>query len=132
MRLISVALCAWAVMVGQASAKTYLCNVETNPSQWGYITDVYAFDVDEKAKTVVVDDGVIEYFHKGPIAAFSPNITATKITFNWDLFALNGSGQRAKLSYRAVVFLRDMTIRISMRPIGYVDDFEGYGTCKAK
>ena len=119
-------------MAGAAQARTYLCKVATNPSQGGYITEVYAFDVDEKAQKIIVDDGVIEFFNKGPIEAFGAKVTPAKITFNWDLFALTEAGQRAKLSYRAVLFLRDMTLRISMRPIGYADDFEGYGKCRAK
>lgn len=131
MRVITVALCAWAAMAGAVAAKTYLCKVAINPSQLGYITDVYAIDIDEKAKTVVVDDRVIEYFNKGPIEAFSPNITPAKITFNWDLFAVNDDGQRAKLSYRGVLFLRDTRFRVTMRPIGYANDFEGEGKCKA-
>lgn len=132
MRILTASLCALILMAQAASAKTYLCQMAPGGDVGGYITEVYAFDVNEKTQKVVVDDGVIEYFNNGPLEAFSAKITAAKITFNWDVKAVNGSGQRTKLSFRAALFMADMRLRISMRPIGYTNDYEAYGKCRAK
>ncbi len=131
MRVIPAAL-FWMMLAGMAQAKIYLCSVATDPSMGGYISNVYVIDVDEKNQRIIVDDAVIEYFLQGPVEAFTPRISATTISFNWDVLALNIEGQRAKLSYRGVLFLRDMTFRVSMKPIDYGNSFDGHGRCRSK
>lgn len=123
-----------AIFIGLANSAVgapavYDCKVNQSQDDRGWIGDQYVFAIDDASGGVVVDDMAIEYFNKGPIAAKVINSDSAKIDFSWGIFAVDGSGARAKISYRATLFFADSTFLVHGKTNPYKVSFEGRGTC---
>jgi hypothetical protein len=113
-----------------AQAEVIECRMKPDAASGGYITDVYYFEFNAETKVARVNDGVIQYVYKEPIAAKMSESTAKKFVFSWNVLLTNGTGQQTKMQYRAAIFRGNKTITVRATPGGYDNSFEARGTCK--
>lgn len=111
-------------------AEVLECNLKTNASSGGWVTEVYYFEYEPDGKKARVYDGVIEHFEGAPIAADITENTAKKMVFNWNL-ATNNQGQTIRMRFRAAYFKTNKSVNIRVFPdSAYVGEFSGEGKCK--
>jgi hypothetical protein len=84
------------------------------------------------AKEAMVNDPIISHFLQKPVKATVKADNAARITFTWELpFIRNREAQTtARFLYRASYFKKTGKVIISANPVGYVNNFNAYGTCK--
>lgn len=111
-----------------AEAKVLDCKVTPIQNE-GWLTDRYVFSIDEAKGTVMVDDGLIEYFNKGPIAGKLVENSDIRIAVTWELMTSNQSGQRSKMTFRGTYFVKLNQFQLTMKPMGYRDVYDANGTC---
>lgn len=116
-----------------ALSLTLECNITKSSAGGGYITDVYYFDYDEDKGKAYVSDALIYYFNdEQPMVAKVSEDTARKLVFSWNVQMTNGTGQMAKMLFRASYFKSEKTVTVRAVPGGgYSDNFESRGKCKA-
>ena len=82
--------------------------------------------------SVQVNDGIIQTENGGPMAAKVTSNDEKRIILTWSLDVINPSMQTTRMAYRASFERASNKIRVSAKPSGYANDFEGRGTCTQK
>lgn len=113
-----------------AVAEVLECNLKTNASSGGWVTEIYYFEYEPNGTKARVYDGVIEHFEGAPVGADITENTAKKMVFNWSL-ATNNQGQTIRMRFRAAYFKTNKSVNIRAFPdSAYVGEFTGEGKCK--
>jgi hypothetical protein len=118
-------------IAAMSQALTLDCQVQTNASSGGYVTERYVFQHDDGASEAIVSDGLILYHNDNqPMTARVPEDTARKVVFAWNVQMTNSTGQMTKMQFRAAYFRTDGTLTVRAVPGGYNNSFEGRGRCR--
>lgn len=124
---LAAGLCAAAASPSLALALR--CSI--SPGSGGTpITDDYAFEYQEGSSKAQAVDGAIMYYFKAPIEVRVTDDTAKKLVFSWDIKMTNNAGKQTRMMYRATYFKENGSMTVRATPGGYVNSFEGRGTCK--
>lgn len=113
-------------------AKTLDCSFAPGSDTQGWIAKRVIFTWDEKAGTAKVDDEIIEFFLKAPIAAKVTHPTDKQVAFSWLVQTKDSGGQYAKQTYYTSYYPADNSAVISSKPVGYINTYGAQGTCKVK
>ena len=113
-----------------ATALMLECRIPQTSAGGGYVTGVYIFQHEDGSDEAIVSDEVIMYFNdEQPMTAKVTADTPKKLVFSWNVLMTN-AGQTTRMQYRAAFFRENNTVTIRAKPGGYVNDFEGRGTCR--
>jgi hypothetical protein len=129
-QIIPVVAALLAATPALAKPVTYSCTLDVPASQ-SWVPAQVVIRYDKAAKSVVVNDPLIQHFVGEPVEGRVKTDNATRITFAWDLdMVKNQDGQIApKFLYRATITKADNSVRISAIPAGYSNTFEAQGKC---
>ena len=120
-----------SLAAGPTLALTLECTIPMSTAGGGYITETYVFHHEKGDRTAVASDAVILYFFDAPIEVRVTIDTDKKLVLSWNVPMTNRFGQQTKMIYRAAYFRQtgQMTVRATPGG-GYVNTFEGRGTCR--
>lgn len=121
-----------AAVPSLSQALTLQCTVPSSNAGGGYITEVYILQHDPDSGQALVSDGLIMYFNdEQPMQAKVSEDTAKKLVLTWTVTMTNGTGQTAKMQFRASYLKGDKTLLIRAIPgADYTNIFEGRGRCR--
>ncbi len=124
-----VALCL-SLLPFAANATVYKCDVNVGPKTGSAITDLYFVTYDADAKTLFVEDGLIQYFNKEqPMQANIFKDTEAQLAFSWRVNAKDIKNQRTQLEFNAVFYRQTNEFALSGQAHGYVNKYNARGTC---
>ncbi|MDZ7904853.1 MAG: hypothetical protein U5N55_03115 [Cypionkella sp.] len=128
-RATMVATALFTVSALPVAAQNFTCDlVETGPAT-GWIAPNMAFAMGGDG-TVQVNDGIIQHFKGGQVAAKVIENTDKRLVFTWSIDMTNTAVQSTRMAYRATLTRATNKIRVHAVPSGYSNDFEGRGACK--
>lgn len=131
MRLSAIAATLALLVPAAASGAVYECHVNQGAMNGGWITDLYFFEHDQAAGSVLVYDGLIDHFNKGePVEGTVSKATDAQLAFRWSVFVVDSLGQRTKLNFRGVLYFAKSEFSVQGEPVGYADRFNARGVCK--
>lgn len=132
-RLSLFASAIFAVFATAAQAVTYEC--EITRKNHGYVPEILFIVHKGSAKSATVLDPIIDYFNDGkPVSGTVSANNDKRLTVKWKLKDLTTPGGQfvAGFNYTATYLKKTGKLSVSAKPLGYLDNMRGFGTCKLK
>lgn len=130
MKLLVLAAClAVFPMAALAEPLSLVCRLDAQPAR-GWVQPEMAILIDSEAGSALVNDALTMTEIGGPATATIASQNDTKTVLAWEIRTSDIRRQPLRASYRAMIFKADLSITISMRPLGYDNRFRASGTCR--
>lgn len=128
MKLFYCAAAAVLSFTVPAAATLYNCKITKNdPSGW--IPQVVRIDVNKNG-AVTVFDPIINHYRGKPIKGRQGIDNAKRTTFKWTIDGASNKGQFPTMKYSGTYLKASKKFIVTGKPLGYLNDYRGTGTCK--